>query len=103
MLKRSISGRLALMFALASVLIVSAIGFLLRSTLHESLQKQMYNELLFRESLMEPWLLSRTTLHSWQMLPPNSPIWPRPKADGYSTGFERRSALSGRRRATGRR
>lgn len=39
------------MFALASVLIVSAIGFLLRSTLHESLQKQMYNELLFRESL----------------------------------------------------
>lgn len=57
------------MFALASVLIVSAIGFLLRSTLHESLQKQMYNELLFRESLMEPWLLSRTTLHSWQMLP----------------------------------
>ncbi|MEH5014231.1 heavy metal sensor histidine kinase [Phytobacter diazotrophicus] len=68
MLKRSISGRLALMFALASVLIVSAIGFLLRSTLHESLQKQMHNELLFRESLMEPWLLSRTTLHSWQML-----------------------------------
>lgn len=57
------------MFALASVLIVSAIGFLLRSTLHESLQKQMHNELLFRESLMEPWLVSRTSLHSWQMLP----------------------------------
>ena len=68
MIKRSISGRLALMFALASVLIVSAFGMLLRHTLHASLQNQMYNELLFRESLMEPWLVSRTNLESWQML-----------------------------------
>jgi hypothetical protein len=87
MLKRSISGRLALMFALASVLIVSAIGFLLRSTLHESLQKQMYNELLFRESLMEPWLLSRPPCTAGKCCPPNLPIWRQPKADGSSIGY----------------
>lgn len=68
MIKRSISGRLALMFALASVLIVSAYAILLRGSLHESLQKQMHNELLFRHSLMEPWILARTTLDGWQTL-----------------------------------
>lgn len=56
------------MFALAAVLIVSAFGIVLRHTLHASLQNQMYNELLFRESLMEPWLASRTSLESWHML-----------------------------------
>lgn len=50
--KRSISVHLALMFALSALLIVSIIGILLRSSLHDSLQKQMHNELLFRESLM---------------------------------------------------
>lgn len=68
MIKRSISLRLALMFALASVLLVSALGFMMRGSLHESLQKQMHNELLFRESLIEPWIISRTTLNSWQTL-----------------------------------
>lgn len=68
MIKRSISGRLALMFALASILIVSALGIVLRSSLHNSLQKQMHNELQFRESLMAPWILSRTTLDGWQTL-----------------------------------
>jgi two-component system heavy metal sensor histidine kinase CusS len=68
MIKRSISGRLALMFALASVMIVSAFGIVLRGSLHDSLQKQMHNELQFRESLMEPWILSRTTLDGWQTL-----------------------------------
>lgn len=68
MIKRSISGRLALMFALASILIVSVLGIVLRSSLHDSLQKQMHNELQFRESLMAPWILSRTTLDGWQTL-----------------------------------
>ncbi|MFZ1872693.1 MAG: heavy metal sensor histidine kinase [Chania sp.] len=68
MIKRSISGRLALMFAVVSVLIVSIFGIVLRSSLHDSLQKQMHNELRFRESLMEPWILSRTTLDGWQTL-----------------------------------
>lgn len=68
MIKRSISLRLALMFALASVLLVSALGFMMRDSLHQSLQKQMHNELLFRESLIEPWIISRTTLNSWQTL-----------------------------------
>ncbi|QBH96644.1 heavy metal sensor histidine kinase [Limnobaculum zhutongyuii] len=68
MMKRSISGRLALMFTLASILIVSASGLLLRNSLHDSLQRQMHNELLFRHSLMEPWIQARTTLDGWQTL-----------------------------------
>lgn len=36
MLKRSISVHLALMFALSALLIVSVIGILLRSSLHDS-------------------------------------------------------------------
>ena len=42
MFKRSISVHLALMFALTTVLIVTAAGFVLRSSLHDSLQKQMH-------------------------------------------------------------
>jgi len=64
MLKRSISIHLALMFALSELLIVSVIGILLRSSLHDSLQKQMHNELLFRESLMSPCITARTTADS---------------------------------------
>ena len=65
MLKRSISVHLALMFALSALLIVSVIGILLRSSLHDSLQKQMHNELLFRESLMSPWITARTSADGW--------------------------------------
>lgn len=68
MFKRSISGHLALMFALCAVLIVSAVGLLLRSSLHDSLQKQMHNELLFRESLMSPWISARTSTEGWSTL-----------------------------------
>ena len=68
MLKRSISAHLALMFALCAVLIVSVVGFLLRSSLHDSLQKQMHNELLFRESLMSPWITARTSAEGWSVL-----------------------------------
>lgn len=68
MAKRSISARLALLFVLSIVLIVSTIGLLLRSSLHDSLQKQMHNELLFRESLMSPWITARTSSEGWSML-----------------------------------
>jgi two-component system heavy metal sensor histidine kinase CusS len=66
--KRSISVHLALMFALSALLIVSVIGILLRSSLHDSLQKQMHNELLFRESLMSPWITARTSTDGWSTL-----------------------------------
>lgn len=68
MFKRSISVHLALMFALTTVLIVTAAGFVLRSSLHDSLQKQMHNELLFRESLMSPWITARTSAEGWSTL-----------------------------------
>jgi len=68
MIKRAISVHLALMFALSALLIVSVIGILLRSSLHESLQKQMHNELLFRESLMSPWITARTSADGWSVL-----------------------------------
>jgi two-component system heavy metal sensor histidine kinase CusS len=68
MFKRSISARLALMFVVSIVLIVSTIGVLLRSSLHDSLQKQMHNELLFRESLMSPWITARTSNEGWSLL-----------------------------------
>lgn len=68
MARRSISVHLALMFALSALLIVSVIGILLRSSLHDSLQKQMHNELLFRESLMSPWIAARTSADGWSTL-----------------------------------
>lgn len=68
MFKRAISSHLALMFAMSALLIVAVFGIVLRSSLHESLQKQMHNELLFRESLMRPWIASRTSAESWPVL-----------------------------------
>lgn len=68
MVKRAISGHLALMFVLTSILIVSLFGIVLRSSLHDSLQKQMHNELLFRESLMSPWISARTSAEGWSLL-----------------------------------
>ncbi|KOC90528.1 heavy metal sensor histidine kinase [Winslowiella iniecta] len=68
MFRRSLSLHLALMFALSALLIVSAIGILLRSSLHDSLQKQMHNELLFRESLMSPWITARNSAEEWPTL-----------------------------------
>lgn len=68
MIKNSVSGRLALMFAVASVLIASVFGISLRMSLHQSLQSQMHNELLFRESLMKPWISARTNHDGWQAI-----------------------------------
>jgi two-component system heavy metal sensor histidine kinase CusS len=33
-----------------------------------TLQKQMHNELLFRESLMSPWITARTSADGWSTL-----------------------------------
>lgn len=66
MIKKSVSGRLALMFAVASVLMASVFGFSLRVALHQSLESQMHNELLFRDSLMKPWISARTGFDDWQ-------------------------------------
>lgn len=68
MFRRSISLHLALMFALSALIIVAAIGILLRSSLHSSLQTQMHNELLFRESLMSPWITARMSDEGWSTL-----------------------------------
>lgn len=68
MFKGSISARLALMFVVSMVLIVSTIGLLLRSSLHDSLQKQMHNELQFRESLMSPWISASSSPEGWSAL-----------------------------------
>lgn len=68
MIKGSISSRLALMFALAVVVMGTISVLLLRASLHETLQKQMHNELQFRNALMEPWIVSRSTSDGWQAL-----------------------------------
>nr|WP_277206046.1 heavy metal sensor histidine kinase [Vibrio sp. VCS] len=65
---RSIAIRLAVMFVVAFVVMVSVYGLLLRFSLHDSLANQMHNELAFRANLIEPWITSRTDLNSWQIL-----------------------------------
>ncbi|MCW8356282.1 heavy metal sensor histidine kinase [Marinomonas pontica] len=64
----SIASRLSIMFALCSMLTLSAYGLLLRSSLDDSLTKQMHNELIFRANLIEPWIGSRTSPDAWQRL-----------------------------------
>lgn len=64
----SISSRLSVMFALCAVLILSACGLFLRSSLDDSLTKQMHNELIFRANLIEPWIGSRASPEAWQRL-----------------------------------
>ncbi|MCA5931974.1 heavy metal sensor histidine kinase [Pectobacterium versatile] len=68
MMKLSISIRLALMFALAAMTIVSGYALLLHHSLHESLRNQMHKELQFRHSLIAPYLTSLTTPKDWQMI-----------------------------------
>ena len=64
----SISSRLSVMFALCAVLILSVYGLFLRSSLDDSLSKQMHNELIFRANLIEPWIGSRASPEAWQRL-----------------------------------
>uniref|UniRef100_UPI0011A707DD heavy metal sensor histidine kinase n=1 Tax=Yersinia aleksiciae TaxID=263819 RepID=UPI0011A707DD len=68
MIKPSISSRLALMFALTVMVIVSGYALLLHHSLHESLRNQMHKELQFRHSLIAPYLTSLTTPKDWQMI-----------------------------------
>lgn len=62
---RSISIRLAAMFAVASIAIVAISALMLRQSLHDSLRKQMYQELQFRNTLMAPYLTARVSLADW--------------------------------------
>jgi len=66
--KRSIAGRMALLFSVAYVFVVITFGVVLRSSLYTSLESQMHNELLFRESLMTPWIENHHNLESWSTL-----------------------------------
>lgn len=59
---------MALLFSVAYVFVVITFGVVLRSSLYESLQSQMHNELLFRESLMTPWIENRHNLEGWSTL-----------------------------------
>lgn len=59
---------MALLFAVAYIFVVITFGVVLRSSLYESLQSQMHNELLFRESLMTPWIENRHNLEGWPTL-----------------------------------
>lgn len=69
MIKRSISWRLALMFAVVAIAVVSTCAIMMRHALYQSLEKQIHNELQFRHTLVEPHILWRTTLDEWRTLP----------------------------------
>jgi two-component system heavy metal sensor histidine kinase CusS len=64
----SISSRLSVMFVLCSVLMLSVYGLYLRSSLDDSLTKQMHNELEFRANLIAPWVSSRASPEAWKRL-----------------------------------
>ncbi|EXU73930.1 heavy metal sensor histidine kinase [Erwinia mallotivora] len=66
--KSSISARLAVMFAIAVIVTGTISALLLRSSLHETLRKQMNNELQFRHSLMEQWMSATTSNDQWHAL-----------------------------------
>lgn len=62
---RSIAIRLAAMFAIAAVAIVAVSALMLRHSLHDSLRKQMHQELQFRHSLLVPYITARNSLADW--------------------------------------
>jgi two-component system heavy metal sensor histidine kinase CusS len=64
----SIAKRLAVMFALAVVLITSVSAVMLRSSLQESLQSQMHNELVLRHSVLDPLLTKYDSPAKWVSL-----------------------------------
>lgn len=66
--KKSISHKLAFTFAIVTFCIALAYALCLRVTLRESLHKQMYNELQFRYSLMEPLINAEHSEAGWQKL-----------------------------------
>lgn len=68
LLKKSISHKLAFTFAIVTFCIALAYALCLRVTLRDSLHKQMYNELQFRYSLMEPLINAEHGETGWQKL-----------------------------------
>lgn len=66
--ERSITRKLAFTFAIVTFCIALAYALCLRVTLRESLNKQMYNELQFRYSLMEPLINAKHSEEGWQKL-----------------------------------
>ncbi|MBO1542032.1 heavy metal sensor histidine kinase [Pseudomonas sp. OA65] len=80
-MKISIAKRLALMFALAVLLIMSISATLLRSSLKQSLDEQMQNELVLRHSVLDPVLAKYDSPTFWVGL--------RQKLDGLTPADER--------------
>ncbi|MFQ6556028.1 heavy metal sensor histidine kinase [Pseudomonas sp. Lb2C1-1] len=80
-MKRSIAKRLALMFALAVLLIMSISATLLRCSLKQSLDEQMQNELILRHSVLDPVLAKYDSPTFWVGL--------RQKLDGLTPADER--------------
>ena len=66
--EKSITHKLAFTFAIVTFCIALAYALCLRVTLRESLNKQMYNELQFRYSLMEPLINTEHSEAGWQRL-----------------------------------
>lgn len=71
----SIAIRLAVMFALASVAIVAVSALMLRHSLHDSLRKQMHQELQFRHSLLVPYIAARNSLSDWSTVASKLANW----------------------------
>ncbi|MEN0035995.1 MAG: heavy metal sensor histidine kinase [Cellvibrio sp.] len=72
---RSLSVRLAAMFLLASIAIVAISALMLRHSLHDSLRKQMHQELQFRHSLMVPYITARNSLTDWSSIATKLANW----------------------------
>lgn len=75
LISRSIAIRLAVMFALASVAIVAVSALILRQSLHDSLRKQMHQELQFRHSLIVPYITARESLADWSTVATKLANW----------------------------
>ncbi len=80
-MKRSIAKRLALMFGLAVLLIMSISATLLRCSLDQTLDEQMQNELVLRHSVLDPVLAKYDSPTFWVGL--------RQKLDGLTPADER--------------
>lgn len=71
----SIAIRLAVMFALASIAIVAVSALMLRQSLHDSLRKQMQQELQVRQSLIVPYITARASYADWPLVATKLDNW----------------------------
>lgn len=74
-ISQSIAVRLALMFALTAVAIVTVSALMLRQSLHNSLRQQIHQELQFRHSLMVPYITARESLSDWSTVETKLANW----------------------------